>query len=1760
MALPETPRSKAANALQPKFERPNLKTREEILKGLGIQTPAPQVYRYKEPNRIEPYVYSPPPPKKGGGGFLGALGDVISIIDKPRALIVSTIKETGDLLSGEGFSASDWWNQVGDNMMMGEVLRDWGVDLPGPLDFVVGLGLDIALDPLTYLTAGAVSARYANPKRVADALGEASKIYRAAGKADKANDLLKAQGNVLSKGSIMAAGDDALQEIGMRVGIGFSMPGTGRISRSIIERPLRKLSPKTGKYLDGRRVKQLPEANLPDFLKGKNNPWLKNGERSFDLSKQGNINNVVTKMSTIRNNKAAKATAFSRPARQAMRMPVQTKFFIPGTANFVRVSAGLFGTAFSVGAATKAGQTMSRLMGTQGDYNRAVRVLGQEMRDGNLDAMNAYDYLRVAYRGASTSNSEVIKWQHNTLEQLKDLRVKSDELGIDFNDLIYKYAEEPFEVSVPAVGPQADNVSGLEFAANPKVVDAMGNTPEARELHRAAQQFWKDAGERIQKQLEPYGVKFDLIDFQDEFYVPRYLNEVEAEDIIPGVTADKNQLSINQALGMSNNSGLAGQMSKVRMYAPSSRIRALRGTANASPAVKAGLVPFSEAITDDMIVNAARKNNVSIKTEFGAARDLDDVFEELLSLPTGVVFEYADTVGYRGSRITNRYLGVQLRNVDEAGSLRSQMQAIGKDQLGDDYRDIFVQTSKKGKKGQDDVQKAIQKYINQASSMMREKMFLATLDNAGITVNMGTKEAVEGAIRKGSQIPFFGSRKATLYNRFNKLFGEGGKETRKIAQIDAKIDAAKEGVLARYAARQAEFEDAIKGNTDIPKERNVEGVDRMAKPEAEEFQRLNAQVTEAERQIDEIRGFMNALLDPNATEMPDLSVDVFSMLRPPSNKPSAGQRLFTESLVDRAKYLENSEQAALVINDMAETVNSLTTLRQAVQDALNAIDGKATATKAQFKQLLDDLDEAIVAGKSGVEALNLNWIDNTLQDPTVLSGHLFKQLADEVLKDTAYKITRNGRKISRVNFVTPVQSELKNLTKRMRTAAQKASKRGDNDVALQIVEDARNIDEWVERVSELRKLQRKLGEERLYSGTLAAIKNLDEGIRKIREVSGITIIDNEIKEIEQLIKNTTGINDLDKPSQEMLTTLIGKRQQLLDANEANFAALEDIVSEWQRKMANLNARYEAKQISVDELREAVEAANQKKTVLFNSLTSEIEMGRTSKQLSTRMAYIDDQTEAIAELRKARSQNTLFDAYGGALNDFIVNLTPISTRGPLSNTRPLRSARAIRAFEGKAFVGEFDDETVELITNAMAALAKIQDPDSISDFWKGYDKFLNYWKAQAVTSPGFFMRNTMGGMWINNQINEVPMYQHARVREIRKIASAKGDRNVLRGLNMLVEEGKSLKLQGPIRRLGGSQTVDLEELRIFRDWYETGVAGQGQVSQEITTTLDQLGAVRGGAWRQGDIRPWRADWKPMNWVRARNADSEFMLRGALAHHSMMMGDTLEDAVGAVRKYHFDYSDLSQGERMIKKVIPFWTWQRNILPVLVESIGKNPKAWGRLQQIKEELELTSPMENMVPDYFGENMGIRLPFTKSGNRVYVMPDLPFRDMQKITKEMDNVLDVKGGFKGVGRLALESALPPVKLPIELMLGKQVFGGIPFSDRYQQAPVWAKLPGMEQALLLSGLAKKSKGGRLVMTDKNIYSVDQFLPLIGRIRRLFPNEKPKQDAVLTTWLNTVLGAGMRVNTPATKRSEFIRRQREAEKTLQDIIDIEMRVR
>jgi hypothetical protein len=102
--------------------------------------------------------------KQGQGGLLGtiaggglsALGKVGQVLGTGARVVASTVKETSDLLEGDGFSLDDWQKQVRDkdfyaSSLIGKTGNKW-------IDGVVGLGVDILTDPLTYMTFGASAA------------------------------------------------------------------------------------------------------------------------------------------------------------------------------------------------------------------------------------------------------------------------------------------------------------------------------------------------------------------------------------------------------------------------------------------------------------------------------------------------------------------------------------------------------------------------------------------------------------------------------------------------------------------------------------------------------------------------------------------------------------------------------------------------------------------------------------------------------------------------------------------------------------------------------------------------------------------------------------------------------------------------------------------------------------------------------------------------------------------------------------------------------------------------------------------------------------------------------------------------------------------------------------------------------------------------------------------------------------------------------------------------------------------------------------------------------------------------------------------------------------------------------------------------------------------------------------------------------------------------------------------------------------------
>jgi len=265
--------------------------------------------------------------------------------------------------------------------------------------------------------------------------------------------------------------------------------------------------------------------------------------------------------------------------------------------------------------------------------------------------------------------------------------------------------------------------------------------------------------------------------------------------------------------------------------------------------------------------------------------------------------------------------------------------------------------------------------------------------------------------------------------------------------------------------------------------------------------------------------------------------------------------------------------------------------------------------------------------------------------------------------------------------------------------------------------------------------------------------------------------------------------------------------------------------------------------------------------------------------------------------------------------------------------------------------------------------------------------------------------------------------------------------------------------------------------------------------------------------------------------------EEVLRGALGLDVMMKGGSIDDAMETIARYHFDYSDLSDfEERWVKRVIPFYTWTRKNFPLQLEMMATRPGKYSKYYQAKIEIEHNSERENLVPKYFEDLFGINTGMNLGGGQVYATPDLPF------TRSIEETIPFgTEGFEPTKPLGMMT--PAIKTPIERAMDHQFFKDIPLkkADReFGPAPsLWGKVPGLMEALSVLDGAKKVNGEWQVK-DRTAYTVEQFMPLLGRMRRLAPSEQKYQDRALTSWLS-FMGLPLRTNTKAEKEMERFRR-------------------
>lgn len=260
---------------------------------------------------------------------------------------------------------------------------------------------------------------------------------------------------------------------------------------------------------------------------------------------------------------------------------------------------------------------------------------------------------------------------------------------------------------------------------------------------------------------------------------------------------------------------------------------------------------------------------------------------------------------------------------------------------------------------------------------------------------------------------------------------------------------------------------------------------------------------------------------------------------------------------------------------------------------------------------------------------------------------------------------------------------------------------------------------------------------------------------------------------------------------------------------------------------------------------------------------------------------------------------------------------------------------------------------------------------------------------------------------------------------------------------------------------------------------------------------------------------------------------------------------ENAAHEVRKWHPDGMDLTREEQALRTyLIPFYSWSRKSIPLLVEGAAMNPhKAFtvyaNMNYNVQQALGIQGtspenplPADQLFPSWLREDntpvlgkpgMGGLAGFLGSLGRQKVDQNgnpLNAYTLGGPTNPMQDLFNQFGGFTpgGTTEGVMSSLNPFLRIPLELNRGKQYHGNIPIIDKTDyatdQIPLVNQFARMTNLSPLSGKTGKASlygvGNREAtlnyFTDSNLTGSGPYISMEEKRQKKIDNEKYRQFA------------------------------------------------
>ena len=237
-------------------------------------------------------------------------------------------------------------------------------------------------------------------------------------------------------------------------------------------------------------------------------------------------------------------------------------------------------------------------------------------------------------------------------------------------------------------------------------------------------------------------------------------------------------------------------------------------------------------------------------------------------------------------------------------------------------------------------------------------------------------------------------------------------------------------------------------------------------------------------------------------------------------------------------------------------------------------------------------------------------------------------------------------------------------------------------------------------------------------------------------------------------------------------------------------------------------------------------------------------------------------------------------------------------------------------------------------------------------------------------------------------------------------------------------------------------------RAFRFWREMAEAAQDDASwNRWYAGLDDsdrvalkavMGSGTGGSFDAAELGmetaadSYKRLWRNRVTAKSRQIGVDYVegpVRMAYAMKKAREGLTDMQIQAGIERIHFNYSKLSQFDRTMKHVIPFWLWMSRNLPMQLETMAKKPKAYATYHHFMMNM---TENEEWMPGWMRGIGARRIATLGDGTSLMLAPDLPHVQLG----------DTAGQFFPNPAALLQGATPYAKVPLELFTNRSFTHG----------------------------------------------------------------------------------------------------------------------